>query len=422
MTTTNRSERKFVSLFNSLRKGGPKAEVAAGEYRDLRNRGVDAELGALLDQWFRDFRLPKEQRPKPTPEILAGWIEIFRDRGLAQLLALVGEEWSGVLGKLSVAEILPLALDAATLEAWRDAAALPGADLEARLLADPVAAYATAGADWLLERGQPGKLAPLLSLFLARNSRPKWLADWASAISGALKRDKRGLLLQELLKCGQESSAAIAAMAEVIRLDQDLWRQVYEALPELLVRPDAPVAAAQLVEQVGGEIAATVGDEREFRSAILARLGSGIVLTGQRSPAGEAALALIARQARSLRNLAEAPALAGHTWVFENLVPAGEKTGGRLQVTLDGARDVALALQKVAQGFPGGEVLRVTARNLGLLPFGKPGEVVVFRPLQHADEVGGLLPGDPAVIEAEGWTHGTEVVLRARVGRQVAGV
>src|SRR5205085_193934 len=90
---------------------------------------------------------------------------------------------------------------------------------------------------------------------------------------------------------------------------------------------------------------------------------------------------------------------------------------GRLHVTIEGARHVALALDKATQGFAASELLSVTARNVGLTPIGMDGEMLSYDPLRHEDLEGGLLPGDPVRIERIGWAYGRDVVLRAKVKR-----
>lgn len=86
-----------------------------------------------------------------------------------------------------------------------------------------------------------------------------------------------------------------------------------------------------------------------------------------------------------------------------------------MNVTIDGARQLAIAMDKAQQGFDAKEILAVAARNLGLLPIGKKGEKVRFSPIRHQDIEGGMLPGDPGQIEEGGWSHQDDVIVRAKV-------
>ena len=86
-----------------------------------------------------------------------------------------------------------------------------------------------------------------------------------------------------------------------------------------------------------------------------------------------------------------------------------------LHITIDGARELALAMDKAQQGFDAKEILAVAARNLGLVPFGKKGETVHFAPIRHQDIEGGILPGDRAGLREGGWSYEDSIIVRAKV-------
>jgi hypothetical protein len=129
----------------------------------------------------------------------------------------------------------------------------------------------------------------------------------------------------------------------------------------------------------------------------------------------KASLEFVHQMARQLRNLTNEESLRSKTWVFENLCGDELPRDSRLHVTIDGARQLAIAMDKAQQGFDAKEILAVTARNLGLVPIGKKGEKVSFAPIRHQDLDGGMLPGDTAQIEEVGWLYQDDVIVRAKV-------
>lgn len=419
---SNPLDRKLVPALKAVRKEGGKSGVTASKFREFRSRVLDAEVGRVLDEAFTEITTPTEAHVKPQPESAVGALRLLRDRGFTEVEAFLFEVWKEVLAGLPFEQVIALAGNAAGLETWRKATSFPTREFANRLLADPERTYATAGGDWLFLRGKPTSVVPLLELLLARRPRPKYLPGWAEAIEGALKKDNKGVRLDAMLRVSSENAGNMATLTEVVRLNPTLLKSVLENLPGLLSRKDAPTAGAAFLEQIFSSVSETDGDDRELLTATLARLGTGIVLSGRRNAASDAVLIVIANVARLLRNRTLDEAVAARTWVLENLLRRGEEASGRLQITLDGARDLALAFEKLAQGFNATEVLKVTAQNLGLKPIGSKGGSVTYDPLQHQDLDGGMLPGDPGVVEAGGWAHGRDVVLRAKIRKGVTHV
>jgi hypothetical protein len=144
-------------------------------------------------------------------------------------------------------------------------------------------------------------------------------------------------------------------------------------------------------------------------------------MADRRGPQVDAALDVVRKAARQLRNLTKDETLQARTWTLENLRREDEPSDGRIHVTPEGARHLALAFEKAAQGFAVKDILTVTARNLGLSPIGKKAEAVSYNPLRHEDVDGGLVPGDAAVIEEGGWAVGQEALIRAKVKRAQGG-
>lgn len=378
-------------------------------------RIIDATFRPELKRLFDEFRQPAAQRQHREVEDCLCCIRALRERGFIETAALFFEEWREALGELNVESALENAPDADCIETWRKVTKVPLLELESQLLAAPSATYATAGADWLMAHGKPEHLLPLLDLLLTKQVRPPCLLPWNEALAAALKKDKRGLLLGAALRGSWPTEDRITALAEVISSNRALLRATVDLLPALLAQKDAPTAAARFVGELFRTLLLEEGLEREFKTSALARLGSGILLADRRGTQTEAALGIIQSISGQLRNLTRGEALQAHTWLLVNLGHKEEPTDAKLRVSKEGARHVALAIEKATQGFSAKDILTVMARNLGLSLIGKPGEVVPYDPLRHEDLEGGLVPGVSVRVGEAGWAIEQETLIRAKV-------
>jgi hypothetical protein len=411
---------KLVVVFKALLKGaseGPKREKAVKKFHELRSRVVDIEFGRLLDGLFAEFSTPPTGRANPSAEQAAKTLGELRARGFVEVAGFLFRQWRDVMAAQKLEDVLPVVPNAASFEVWRKATRQPAKEIAGRLLADPVSTYATAGADWVLLHVKTEQALPLLGLFLGRKERPKTLPPALDALVPVLKKDKRGVLLERILRHPWPEKGNLVTLGEVVRLNRTLLKNTVASLPAILCKKDAPEQGAFLVEDLFALMPSTQGAEREFMTAVLARLGCGILVQDRRGPQADAILRLVAQAARRLRNITKGETIQARTWVLENLSAEAEPTDGKVHVTVQGARHLALAFEKAAQGFATKDILTATARNLGLTPVGNKGETASYNPLQHEDMEGGMLPGDGALIEEPGWALGSDVVMRAKVKR-----
>ena len=193
--------------------------------------------------------------------------------------------------------------------------------------------------------------------------------------------------------------------------------ETVDVLPAVLCQKEKPVFAADFVCALFNSVVSVEGDDREFFTAELARLGTGILLAGRRTQISNEVLAVIQKQTRQLCNLTQNRDLKSRTWVLENLNGDNKPADGKISVTQQGARHVARAFEEAGQGFAAKDILTVLARNLGLVAVGKKDDAVIYNPIQHEDVVGGLLPGQSVLIEEAGWSINQEIVARAKVKR-----
>ncbi len=417
-------DRKLAAVFKSLLKGlGERAKGGRVEkdFRDVRERVVDAAFGNLLEALFDDFNLPLARRRQRDAEESIECVRELRDRSFVETAASLFIAWREMFGSVNLERVLSAAPDVACFDAWMKAAKAPVQEIEKQLLTEPAATYATVGADWMLARSKPEQVLPLLELFLTRQSRPTFFCPWCEALVAALKKDKHCALLTAALRHPWPAEDRIAALAEAVRSNRTLLRMTVDFLPAMIAQKDTNPALAGFVGEIFRVVITTEGAEREFVTAAMARLGTGVLMADRQGPQAGPVLEVVSKTTRQLRNLTKDETIQARTWALENLRREDEPTDGRLHVTPEGARHLALAFEKAAQGFTAKDILTVTARNLGLTPIGKLGETVSFNPLRHEDTEGGLVPGDSVRIDEAGWAIGQDALIRAKVKQPQGG-
>jgi hypothetical protein len=143
-------DRKLASVFKTLSKAPldqPSREKVDKQFRAVRDRVLDQGFAKKIEGLFQDLCRPPAHRRKPDAEEVLENVRNLRDRGFVETAALLFVTWREILSGLKLERVLPAAPDAACLEAWMKAAKAPAQEVEKHLLAEPVATYATAGAE-----------------------------------------------------------------------------------------------------------------------------------------------------------------------------------------------------------------------------------------------------------------------------------
>jgi hypothetical protein len=314
----------------------------------------------------------------------------------------------------SLEQILAAATDLKIFSRSIKTSKIPPKEIERHLLAQPEKIYSTVGLDWLVLNSKSENLAPFLELLLSKQSRPETLPPWHEVLRAKLKKDKRGKLLGTFLIHQWRAENWIATVCHLIHEDQVLFKQTVDVLPSIFSKKEKAIFAVDFVNGLF-EPFVFAEEEREFFTAELARLGTGILIAGRRTQISNDVLATIQKHTRQLCNITKGQELKSRTWVLENLNEESKSADGKICITSQGARYIALAFEKADQDFSAKEILGITARNLGLTAIGKKGDKTIYNPLQHEDIIGGLLPGQTVLIEDEGWTLNQETVVRAKV-------
>ena len=417
----NSLDHKLAKIFKATLKkpkDSLKVENTSGEFRKILSQVVNTDLHETLKEVFSQVSRPTEQPADLEIKEALRLLRVLLDQGFKETPAVLFLAWLDALKNLSLEQILPIAPTAICLGKWIKTAKASSQEIERQLLDQPDQAYASVGADWLLEHAKPQVSLLVVAKLLTRQPRPEYLLPWNEALAAAIKKDTRGELLAAILKQPSPSQEQILTLSEVVRSSQILFKAIGDLLPTILARKDSTTAVVRFVHCLFDDVIRAEGSDREFATALLARVGTGILLADRRTSNSDEVLALIRRVSRQLRNLTKGEAAQTKTWVFENVRVEDKLSDGKLFVNLQGARYVALAFEKVDQGFPAKEILSVTARYLGLSPIGKNGETVCYEPLQHEDVDGGLLPGEFVVVLESGWSFNEEAVMRANVRKR----
>lgn len=421
--SVNSLDRKLATALKAALKKNKAGsdEKLSNEFQKILERVVNADLRRTLETFFSKVVCQTNETAQPEVTEALRLLRTLLERGFKETPSVAFLTWLDLFSRLNVDEVLSVAPNTICFGRWLKKAKVSVQKIQAQLAERPDRAYATIGADWLLEHPKQEFSLSVVEEFLSRRPRPEYLLPWNEGLAAAIKKDKRGELLAAIFRQPSINQDQVQALSEVVRSKRALYKTVADLLPTILARKDSNATAVRFVHCLFDSVVTSEGDEREFSTAILARLGAGILLADRRTPSSGEALVLVGKIARQLRNLTKGETAQAKTWVFENLREEDKPSGGKLCVNLQGARYVALAFEKVEQGFAAKDVLAVTARNLGLSPIGKKDETTSYDPLRHEDIEGGLLPGEAVLIEQEGWAIESETVARAKVRKAKGG-
>ncbi len=323
------------------------------------------------------------------------------------------------LRTLDFQAVLPLAPTAKCLAAWMRTARVPKKLAEERILSTPDLAWRTAALDWYMEKGTLKRAAPLLCSVFFRSPRPKHLPQWDELLSASIQAAKGGALLESILDGVSSDRRQLVALATLFLNNPALLCRTVDLLPDLL-ESHASGQALEFCKLLLEHALVAPPHQRPLVSAAIARLATGLLLKDELSAIQEQALESIRDATSRLKFAATDGDLNSRTWVIEPLKAAAERPSDNQNLTMTGARHIAVAFEKARQGFKAQAVLSMTAKNLGMAAIGTKAERVAFNPLQHEDVAGGIMPGEVVEIMEPGWTFKNSIVLRTRVVRVAA--
>jgi hypothetical protein len=364
----NSLDRKLASALKADLKQSKagSGEKLSNEFHKILGQVVNEDLRRTLETLFSKVACQTNETIQPEVTESLRQLRTLLEHGFRETPSIAFLVWLDSFSRLTVDEVLSVAPDTICFGKWLKKAKASAQEIRRQLAENPGQAYATIGADWLLEHPKPEFSWSVVERFLSRQLRPEYLLPWNEALAAAMKKDKRGELLTAILRQPSMNQEQLQALSGVIRLNRVLLKTVADLLPMVLARKDSTAAAVHFVHCLFDDVITSEGSEREFSTAVIGRLGAGILLADRRSPHSDKVLVLARKIARQLRNLTKGETAQANTWVFENLCEEEEPGDGKLCVNLQGARCIALAFEKADQGFAAKDVLRnVVRRNRG---------------------------------------------------------
>jgi hypothetical protein len=415
MNADKKLARALKQLAKCAEKGGDTSQPSQALH-DFQARTSDPALKSVISRASQALRSPPTERAQLPAEEVIALLRLLAENKLTSSAAVTFLALVQPLKTLDLEAILPLAPTAKCLAAWIKAARVPKKLVEEKLLAAPELAWRTPGLDWYMDKGDIHRAGPLVSNLLSKTPRPQHLPQWDSVLAGPIEKARGEVLMAIILEDKSRDPRQLEALAALLLDSPALLRRAADLLPDLL---DTPFADQSLdFSKLLLEHALVVPPHRRpLISATIARLATGILLKDDLSASQEDALKSIGETMSRLKLATTEEDLKGRTWILEPLKAVTERPGDNQNLTMTGARHMAVAFEKARQGLNTHAVLAMAARNLGMAPIGGKGEKVAYNPLQHEDTQGGIMPGETVETVEPGWTFRNSVVLRALVVR-----
>ena len=359
-----------------------------------------SELGKLTDPL---------QQAGAEPQI---WIRLsatLRDQQMPTSARLL---WKGCIPLLKTfppQDWVPAAPGPEAVEATRKTTGIPVPEFTAQLLTLGTRLYGTAGAEWLMQRGSPEQISPLLELALDGMPRPRGLDEPPQMLRLYLNKDLKGRRLALLL------DRAVTSEVRLTLLTGAAGEQITLRLAEWLKQCASPAAATKLIQfMFVGALDDTKGARKA--AASIATLASSILKLDPLSEAASASLGSLAKLSKDIRLYVQTTDKATDVWTFE---PITNRSEGRSMITFEGAKHWALIYSRAVMDKKELGYLESFAANVGIKEFAVPKQQTAFDPKLHADTEGGLMTGDPVTVLTPGWMFEGIAVVKAQTRHDV---
>lgn len=281
---------------------------------------------------------------------------------------------------------------------------------------DPKTALSCGLAAWFVENVPLESLLKTLPLFQEAKTNQKKDGQ-RNLLRTALARDRSGAFLLRYVGEVATNAESLREMAETIRTDPKTLDKVLGLLPQVLLG-DEDGRLGEMVPMLFNDLPSSGGPHRSTGCGKVISLFGELLKDPARSSGKDAALDGLAAlfdaleaQNSTVTDEGEAP-----FWVVRKTVrmkPVEPESAPSLNY--EQAKLIGGTIERL-RGHPNAiGVIEAMAANLGLEYFGKKDEEVKFDPVVHEDTVGGMLPGDRALVVRSGWMLGDQVILRATV-------
>lgn len=408
--------------------GTPKSRERAQEHLRTVLDGIREPGTAGAAKSIHEYLLARRRRKEIGDPVSPPLKDLLALRSLERSYELALGELVADSPDLECGELLQMAPSLRVIEAWLKSAeerhakagdetgvTSPKEELIGFVKRDPDSAAACGLGEWFMGNVAAESLMETIPVLLAAFCQ-KGENRKEAMVRKALSRDRNGNLL---LRCVNEvatSAERLVDLAGVVRNDDKTLVKVLEMIPKALLGSEDG-RLGELVPMLFENVDREKGVRRRQECGLLVELYGKLLGAEGESVGLRVALAGLDDLFRRFDSLAESEGKGSEPlWVVK---AAGAPTQTRIDLlpalTLDQAKLLAAAVERLRENPGAIGVVEALAANLGLESVGASDGEVRFDPLVHEDMVGGMLPGDRAVIRRPGWKLGDYLILRATV-------
>lgn len=352
---------------------------------------------------------PAERGPERCLDIMRQWAGCRSPKATSAVGSILLER----LALVPAENVFDALADAGLVEAWRKVTGMTVPELTALVLSRVEQTFPLPVFDWaLLANPSARDFVPLRHLLdCITNQETAKLAS--SRLTAFVIKDPKALHLLSLLGLLALEPIRIPPVAAIIQGTPEALIAVLDNLPKLAGPKNEHLPIAAIIEALFVPMLDTTSRKRTRACALLARLGSGLLLVDKRSGGGEGALAAVAALGQQFRSSARDPENVAATWFLTSAAQPAPITGEL--ISAEGALRWAFAYEECQQAGTSLGPLESLGRNLGLRPIAEPGALIPFEPRWHLDQKGGLLPDTSVRVLTGGWQHQGRPIIRAQV-------
>jgi hypothetical protein len=377
----------------------------------IKDDGVRGAFTRLFDYVLQQDRMAEigQSVDVPTEEIRT--IGRF---GMVRSAEFVAAELADLLAAGPLTDILRTAPSARFIELIakrHKGVAIKILDL---ISADAAIADRSASLDWLVKHGKPADLVKVATLLISKRERRPHLSPYEKLLALALRRDKGATLLQAALSASKDDAGAVGRIGAAVTGNPKVMAQVLKSFPKLIASEHSEFAFYLLKDWLI-RYPSLSPRARESLSVAVTGLALAVLKKPKRNESQQKLLDILSRSlSGSLSKMKDSDDL-DRFWIFGRASDLAQSLSDSCHVSPFGARLVATAMEKVASGNAADSVLEALALNLGMNPVASAGATATFDPEMHEDVEGGLLAGDPVVVQAAGWAINGQPIRRAKV-------
>lgn len=410
--------------------GTPKSRERAVEQLRAALNEVREPESAAAAKAIHEYLLARRRRKEIGDPVSAPLKDLPALRSLERSYELALGELVTDSPDLECGELLQMAPSLRVIEAWLKSAeerhvkagddtrsAPPKEELIGFVKRDPNLAAACGLGEWFVGNVPAESLTEAIPV-LAAAFGPKGANRKEAMVRKALSRDRNGNLLLRCVNEVANNAERLSDLAGIVRNDDKTLEKVLELIPKALLGSEDG-RLGELVPMLFENVDREKGVRRRQACGLLVEL-YGKLLGAEGESAGlRVAVGGLGDVFRRFESQA-GPDDQGREplWVVR---AAGDKarplTAPPPSLSVEQAKLLGAAVERLRENSEAVGVVEALAANLGLEPVGASDNEVRFDPLVHEDTMGGILPGDRAVIRRPGWKLGNHIILRATVDK-----